>query len=234
MLNLSIDETLFSKIPQLKIGIIHYTKIVVSESPQMIKGRVQLFQENLYFELQETPVTERSGIQEWRKVWKELGADPNRYRHSAESLMRRIAKQNYLTPFHLAVDLNNFFSLQYEIPIGIYDIDKVDGDVEITLGNEETGYEGLNGRFNSLKNILCSKDAQGAFGSPFVDSIRTSVTEETTEALQIFYLRPSLNTDECIELLDSSGKMFIQVAGGEYKTAVLTKEKPKTMLEVKE
>ena len=30
---------------QLKIGIIHYTKIVVSESPQMLKGRIQLFQE---------------------------------------------------------------------------------------------------------------------------------------------------------------------------------------------
>ena len=39
--------------------------------------------------------------------------------------MRRIAKQNYLKPFHLAVDLNNFFSLQYEIPIGIYDAEKI-------------------------------------------------------------------------------------------------------------
>lgn len=232
-MNLSINETLFSKIPQLKIGIIHYTKIVVSESPQMIKGRIQLFQENLYFESQETPVQERPGIQEWRKVWKELGADPNRYRHSAESLMRRIAKQNYLTPFHLAVDLNNFFSIQYEIPIGIYDLNKIVGDVEITLGNEQTGYEGLNGRFNTLKNILCSKDEKGAFGSPFVDSLRTSVTEETTEALHIFYLRPSLETKECKKLLESAGNMFNQIAGGEYETAVLTNENPKMTLEVK-
>lgn len=232
-MNLSINETLFTKIPQLKIGIIHYTKIVVSESPQMLKGRIQLFQENLYFESQENPVPERPGIQEWRKVWKELGADPNRYRHSAESLMRRIAKQNYLTPFHLAVDLNNFLSLQYEIPIGIYDMNKIVGDVEITLGDDETGYEGLNGRFNKLKNILCSKDHNGAFGSPFVDSLRTSVTEETTEALHIFYLRPSLETEECKKLLESAGNMFTQIAGGEYETAVLTNENPKMTLEVK-
>ena len=133
-MKISLNPSLSTLNDQLKIGIIHYTKIVVAESPQMIKGRTQLYQENLYLEMQETPVTERPGIAEWRTIWKAFGADPNRYRHSAESLMRRISKQNYLTPFHSAVDLNNFFSLQYEMPIGIYDVAKLDGDIEIALG----------------------------------------------------------------------------------------------------
>lgn len=222
-MNISINDELFTTNDQLKIGIIHYTKIVVSESPQMIKGRTQLYQENLYLELQENPVTERTGIAEWRKVWKSFGADPNRYRHSAESLMRRIAKQNYLSPVHSAVDLNNFFSLQYEIPIGIYDEEKLEGNVEVLLGDENTGYEGLNGRFNSLKNILYSKDANGAFGSPFVDSVRTAVTEQTRNAIHIFYLRPSLNETECLQLLNTAGKMFTQVNGGDFDTALLSK-----------
>ncbi|MFC7686730.1 B3/4 domain-containing protein [Ureibacillus sp. GCM10028918] len=222
-MNISLDKELLQTNDQLKIGIIHYTKIVVSESPQMIKGRTQLYQENLYLELQENPVTQREGIAEWRTVWKSFGADPNRYRHSAESLMRRIAKQNYLAPFHSAVDLNNFFSLQYEIPIGIYDIEKLAGDVEISLGDEQTGYEGLNGRFNSLTNILYSKDQEGAFGSPFVDSIRTAVTEETSEAIQIFYLRPSLDESECNQLLATAGNMFTQVNGGDSRSFLLNK-----------
>ncbi len=229
-MKITIDPVLFETTSQFKIGIIHYTKIVVSESPQMIKGRTRLFQENLYFELQEKPVTERPGIAEWRKVWKSFGADPNRYRHSAESLMRRISKENYLEPFHLAVDLNNFFSLQFEIPIGIYDLSKIEGDVLLSVGNEETSYEGLNGRDNSLKNILCSKDEKGAFGSPFVDSKRTAVTEETTNALQIFYLRPSLADAECQELLQSAGKMFCQVSGGDYKTFILSSSEPTILL----
>lgn len=220
-LNISLDKALFQTNDQFKIGIIHYTKIVVSESPQMIKGRTQLYQENLYLELQENPVTQREGIAEWRAVWKSFGADPNRYRHSAESLMRRISKQNYLTPFHSAVDLNNFFSLLYEIPIGIYDMEKLVGDIEISLGHEETGYEGLNGRYNSLNKILYSKDQVGAFGSPFVDSQRTAVTEETTEAIQIFYLRPSIDESECQQLLATAGKMFTQVNGGDFKSYLL-------------
>lgn len=221
-MEVSLHPSLSTQHPELKIGIIHYTKIIVAESPQMIKGRMQLYQENLYLEMQETPVTERAGIVEWRKLWKKLGADPNRYRHSAESLMRRVGKQNYLTPFHSAVDLNNFFSLQYEIPIGIYDIAHIKGNVEISLGDDKTGYEGLNGRFNSLHNILYSYDEEGAFGSPFVDSMRTAVTENTTEALHIFYLRPTLSDEEAEKLLASAGNMFNQIHGGDYTTALLT------------
>ncbi|HWI49826.1 MAG TPA: phenylalanine--tRNA ligase beta subunit-related protein [Rummeliibacillus sp.] len=224
MTKITLNSSITNKVPTFKIGIIHYTKIVVAESPQMIKGRTQLYQENLYLELQEQPVTERPGIKEWRSTWKALGADQNRYRHSAESLMRRIAKQNYLTPFHSAVDLNNFFSLQYEIPIGIYDVNLLDGDITIALGDEETGYEGLNGRYNSLKNIAYSRDAKGPFGSPFVDSKRTSVTENTTDAIQLFYLRPSVSQEECTELLNAAGKMFSQIHGGDYTTALLTNE----------
>lgn len=229
-MDISINQSLLTQHPELKFGIIHYTKIVVAESPQMIKGRMQLYQENLYLEVQENPVTQREGIAEWRRLWKKLGADPNRYRHSAESLMRRISKQNYLTPYHSGVDLNNFFSLQYEIPVGLYDVDKLQGNIEIALGNEDTGYEGLNGRFNSLNKILYSYDAEGAFGSPFVDSKRTSVSEETTEALQIFYLRPSLTEENATKLLASAGKMFNQIHGGDYKITLLTNVVPATTL----
>ncbi|MFF2177868.1 B3/4 domain-containing protein [Lysinibacillus sp. NPDC058147] len=229
-MDISINQSLLTQHPELKIGIIHYTKIVVAESPQMIKGRMQLYQENLFLEMQDNPVTQREGIAEWRQLWKKLGADPNRYRHSAESLMRRISKQNYLTPLHSGVDLNNFFSLQYEIPVGLYDVAELQGNIEIALGNEDTGYEGLNGRFNALKNILYSCDTEGAFGSPFVDSKRTSVTEETTEALHIFYLRPSLSEENANKLLESAGKMFNQIHGGEYKMALLTNAAPSTTL----
>ena len=223
-LKIVLNDSLATLNDQLKIGLIHYTKITVGESPQMIKGRTQLYQENLYLELQETPVTERPGIAEWRKLWKAFGADANRYRHSAESLMRRMAKQQYLTPFHSAVDLNNFFSLQYEIPIGIYDVAKLDGVIEVALGDEGTGYDGLNGRYNALTNILYTKDADGAFGSPFVDSARTAVTEQTTEALHIFYLRPSLSTEACKKLLHAAATMFTQINGGDFTVGLLCNE----------
>lgn len=225
-MRITLHETLTNKIPNFKIGLIHYSRIIVEQSPQMIKGRFQLYQENLYLELQNSPVTERSGIKEWRQTLKQLGSDPNRYRHSAEALMRRIAKQQYLIPIHSAVDINNFFSLQYEVPVGIYDISKLNGDVVIGLGDENTGYDGLNSRYNTLQNIPYSTDATGPFGSLYVDSTRTATNENTTDALQIFYLQPSLSEEQAGKLLHSAGNMFTQISGGDFQTAVLTANEP--------
>ncbi|UJF27836.1 B3/4 domain-containing protein [Planococcus sp. 107-1] len=217
----SIDSHIKEILPDFKIGIIHYNNITVSDSPQMLKGRLQLFQEQLYFDLDEKELTDFPGLLEWKLAWKALGADPNRYRHSAEALFRRIKKQNYLKPVHSGVDMNNFLSLQYEIPLGLYDEDKISGDVEITLGTDQDQYEGINNRLNTLANIIVAKDSQGPFGSPYVDSIRTAVTEETKNALHIFYLRPSMDRDTALELLTAASNMFTGINGGDAEFYIL-------------
>ena len=216
-----LDDSITKIEPSFKIGIIHYTKIIVTSSPQMLKGRLQLFQEQLFFEMDDKAVTEFEGIKEWRALWKKFGADPNRYRPSMEAMYRRIAKQNYITPMHSAVDLNNFFSMQYEIPMGIYDLEKIQGEITITIGNDETSYTGLNGRENTLKNIITLQDKVGPFGSPFVDSARTAVNESTSDALQVVFLRPSLKLEESNQLLNSMASMFAQIHGGDFKTDIL-------------
>ena len=72
-----------------------------------------------------------------------------------------------------------------------------------------------------LNGILTLQDEAGAFGSPFVDSKRTVVTEDTTSALQVVFLRPSLTEKEAVKLLESMGQMFTQVHGGEAASVVL-------------
>ena len=230
-LKINIEPTLLEIVPAFKLGLNHYTKITVSESPQMLKGRLQLFQEFLFFDLEDKPITDFSGIKEWREVWKLFGANPSRYRHSTEALMRRIAKENYINPFHTAVDLNTFFSLQYEIPIGIYDADKLKGNITLSIGNKDSGYDGLNGRFNSLENIPLLSDDEGPFGSPYVDSVRTAVTEETTNALHAFFLRPSMELTDATELTKAAGNMFTEISGGDVHSYVLHDKQPSIIVE---
>lgn len=221
-MNVTIDANVSQRIPNIQIGVLTYDNITISDSPQMIKGRTQLYQENLFLEMQDAPVTTRPGIAEWRTLWKALGADANRYRHAAESLLRRVAKENYVAPIHSGVDLNNFFSMNYEIPIGLYDAQNIDGDIIVVVGTEQDSYEALNGRSVTLRNILHTKDAQGSFGSAYVDSARTAVTQQTTQAVQIFYLRPSLSVEENMKLLHAAGNMFTQINGGTYTVSIVT------------
>jgi DNA/RNA-binding domain of Phe-tRNA-synthetase-like protein len=221
-LETNIHRSIGSKIPNFKVGIIFYKHIEVGPSPQMVKGRLQLFQESLFFDMQEKELTDFAGIAEWRQVFKATGTNPSRYRPSVEALYRRIKKQNYLQPVHSAIDLNNFFSLQYEVPIGIYDTEQINGPVFLKIGEDGEEYVGLNGRNNSLKDMIVSADETGPFGSPFVDSERTKVTEVTKQALQIIYLRPSTSMEEANKLTESLMNMFIQIHGGEANYSVIT------------
>lgn len=210
-----IQSNIKEKIPNFKIGIIHYKHISVGASPQMLKGRLRLFQESIFFDLETKSPSAIEGVAEWKKIFKELGTDPSKYRPSAEALFRRIQKQTYLPSINSAVDLNNFFSLQYEVPIGIYDCAFLGDNIEITIGKEEEYYKALNDRSISLKNKIISCDKEGPFGSPYVDSQRAPVTEQTKEALQIVYLRPSLPMEEAEKLTNSLKDMFLQLHGGE-------------------
>lgn len=217
-----LSTDICSIVPDFKVGIIHYKHITVGESPQMLKGRLQLFQESIYFDFSGgRNVTELSGIKEWRELFKKVGKDPNRYRHSAEALYRRVQKQNYLQSVHSAIDINNFFSLQYQMPVGIYDTDKIKGNVVIRIGTENENYVGLNGRENSMDKLILSADDIGPFGSPFVDSARTAVTTDTKSALQIIYLGQTIQEDKAVHLTQSLMNMFVQIHGGEAEYQIL-------------
>ncbi|NLP49550.1 phenylalanine--tRNA ligase beta subunit-related protein [Bacillus sp. RO1] len=204
-----------------KFGIIFYQDITVGSSPQMLKGRIRLFQESLHLDLEDKDMKDIPGVSEWRSVFKETGTDPSRYRPSVEALYRRIKKGQFLEPFNSAVDLNNFFSMKYEIPLGIYDADKIIGDVRISVGDETATYEGLNGREIKLSKMLHTSDEAGPFGSPFVDSRRTAVSEESTSALHVVYFKPSMESGECEEMLAAISEMFLQVHGGTSEYWVL-------------
>lgn len=214
-MEIQVSTELIELIPHFKVGVIEYSNITVGDSPQMLKGRLQLFQESIFFELEEKNVTDLPGIQEWRNVFKKTGKDPNRYRHSAEALFRRVKKQNYFASGQSAVDLYNFFSLQYQVPIGLYDRDLLEEPVEIRIGRAGEEYIGLNGRSNSLERLILTSDATGPFGSPFVDSERSAVTTATNNALQIIYLRPSTDMENAKKLTESLMNMFVQIHGGE-------------------
>lgn len=75
-----------------------------------------------------------------------------------------------------------------------------------------------------MNHILTLSDETTPFGSPFVDSVRTAVTEETTDALQIVFLLPSMTIEESQKILESMGAMFTQIHGGDATSTLLIKD----------
>ncbi|MCO7127631.1 phenylalanine--tRNA ligase beta subunit-related protein [Sporolactobacillus shoreicorticis] len=221
MFDVSISSQLKEAVTDFKIGVIYYPAISVSDLPPLIGDRLPLYYENIQLSLNDHPVCEIPGIKEWRGIFKKTGTDPSRYRPSQEALLRKIKKDGAPHFVNSAVDLLNFFSVQHSIPMGLYDATKLNTPIHIRIGTDDDHYDGLNGRTMHMKDKILSADSIEAFGSPIVDSKRTCVTGQTKQALQIVYLRPSMDSDEAHLLITKMAEMFTQVHGGTHELTLI-------------
>lgn len=124
-------------------------------------------------------------LEEARNLYKSFGMEPSRHRPSSEALLRRVLKGEDLYRISNAVDACNLASLCCLLPIGMYDLDRVHGDVCLRSGREGEEYGGIRKGPVHLAGRLGLFDDDGPFGSPSSDSERTSVTDETTRLLAV-------------------------------------------------
>ncbi len=214
-MQVTIDASVYERIPEFTLGVIQYTGVSISESPKMLQGRINLFVESLRLEHSLSEITKIEGVAGWRETFKQLGIDPSRYRPSSEALLRRVLQGNAFHWINSAVDVNNFLSITYALPFGIYDQSKVSGHITCRLGVEADQYTGLNGREVHMNNKLLLADDLGAFGSPIVDSTRTMVSETATNLIQFIFFHPKLSPHQKETVLGSTARMFTEVNGGE-------------------
>ncbi|MBM4117544.1 hypothetical protein FJ251_07315 [bacterium] len=122
-----------------------------------------------------------------RVLYKATGLDPTRHRPSSEALLRRLLLGKALYRLDPVVDTGNLFSLAHGLPLGLYDRDRIAGDVELRLGRPGEQFPGIRKAPVNVGGRLCLADGEGAFGSPSSDSARSAIAETTTRGLALLY-----------------------------------------------
>lgn len=89
--------------------------------------------------LAEMPEGEMPQIQAWRRAFSRMGLKPTQYRCASESLLRRFRKEGTVPRLHPLVDLCNAVSLAFAIPVAVFDVSAVAGDLEVryAVGDED-------------------------------------------------------------------------------------------------
>lgn len=139
-----------------------------------------------------------------RDLFKTFGTDPTKWRPSSEAMIRRILKDKSLFRIISLVDINNIVSIRYRLPIGLYDLDKVDGKITLGIGKEGMNFIGLTGREYNTDGKPVVLDGNGVIGSPIVDSDRTKITAETSNVLAVVFS----SKDEPFEHSKKTGEEF--------------------------
>ena len=81
--------------------------------------------------LAEGPESELPEIKAWRRTYSRMGLKPTQYRSASESLLRRFKKEGTLPRIHPLIDLCNAVSLAFAIPVAVFDLAEVTGDLEV-------------------------------------------------------------------------------------------------------
>lgn len=70
-------------------------------------------------------------LEVWRVAYRKLGINPKRCRPSAEALLRQLDRKGVLPNINPIVDLYNDVSVRHLVPVGGYDVDALQGDVDL-------------------------------------------------------------------------------------------------------
>ncbi|CAI7724827.1 MULTISPECIES: hypothetical protein [Bacillus] len=182
----------------IHVGQIEYSHIEIGKSPQMLKGRLRLFQESLFFEYEDQTLEEVPAIKEWTNLLEDVPFLP---------LLADIQKEQFIDSTNSVQDLSIFFSLKYFLPILTLDADQLKGP--LSLSKNETGH-------------IEWQDGAELTGL-FSQASKAQISHDTKNILQIILFPPSISREKSEALIQSLTKMFIQIHGGESKYELIEK-----------
>jgi DNA/RNA-binding domain of Phe-tRNA-synthetase-like protein len=148
-----------------------------------------------------------------RTMYKRVGLDPTKTRPSSEALLRRVRKGDTLPRINSMVDVCNWCSLEFQLPYGLYDAQKIDGDVELRLGRAGESYAGIRKDDVHVDGRITLADRLGPFGNPTSDSARTMVTTATTRALLVVFAPREVDERRLFQVLDATSRRMSEFTG---------------------
>lgn len=201
-MELKFENIYHERIPTLKVALIE-ADIVNTPTDESLWNHIQTVAARIRDSYQMPDVNKHPAIAATRSAYKILGKEPNRYRPSAEALMRRAVKGLDLYRTTAMVDLINLASLITGHSIGAFDAKYIEGDtLTLGVGRDEEPYEAI-GR--GQLNIACLpvwRDKIGGIGTPTSDNDRTKLSPDTQHVvITVNLYSDTPGADESIELI---------------------------------
>ena len=219
-MRLKVDSKLKDKCLDICIGSIE-ANVKVSDSSsellQLIDSECKRI-ENTY---ETKDVSSIKNINDSRLAYRSIGKDPTRYRLSSEALFRRVSKGDGLYIINNIVDINNLISLKSAYSVGTYDLDKIVGQINFTVGGEGESYKGIGKGSVNIENLPVFEDEEGKFGSTTSDSTRAMINDDSVHILMNII---SFNGDkELNSNMDIAEKLLLDYAEAEIIDKIIVR-----------
>jgi DNA/RNA-binding domain of Phe-tRNA-synthetase-like protein len=182
--HVAIDDELKKKCPRVALGCVT-AEVRAGETPAALSEELKSREEQILRLPEPRAVLESPAVLATRAAYRALGKDPARYRGSAEALLRRAIANKGLPRINAVVDVINLVSVESRLPVGLYDLAAVSGDIVFRAGRAGETYKGIGKYDLNLEGLPLFADAIGPHGSATSDSERTMVTASTKNIIAL-------------------------------------------------
>jgi DNA/RNA-binding domain of Phe-tRNA-synthetase-like protein len=220
MVSLQIDASLRSRIPGITFGYVTINGVQVCERDEKLWGAIEQLCQRLASEYRLDKLSADEHISAVRGMQRAFGFDPTRYRPSSEALLRRVLKDQEIYQINTAVDVNNWCSLEFLLPMCIYDLRAVKGQMRIRLGEAGEQYQGIGRQVFQMEGKVIVADDGGVMGNTVSDSERTKVTYSTQDIFLMIYAPATRNTQNIQECAALAAQRMTEFNGGQASEAL--------------
>ena len=202
------------EIPGVTLGVITVENVKVAPTTPELFAEMDAVCKRFRLEVTVERVAELESISAVRRMFRAWGVDPARYRPASEALLRRVVQGKGLYRVSNVVDIINLGSIETGWPYGTYDTAQVTPPIAFRMGAAGETYEGIGRHVWHLEGRPVLADAQGPFGSPVSDSIRTMITEATRSVVTTIFAPAGSSTAAIQQALERVGERLARFAGG--------------------
>ncbi len=196
------SDSIWRDFPELAAGALHVEGV---RSDVSVADAVDRFQAIASTALATRPEGELVEIQAWRRTFGRMGLKPTQYRCASEALLRRFRKEGDLPSIHPLIDLCNAVSLAFAIPIAVFDLSRVSGDIEVTRARGDELYQTFSGETEHPEpGEVIFRDAKGrAHARRWTNrqSGHSAIRPQTTSALVVAEALHETATADIAELM---------------------------------
>jgi len=160
-----------------------------------------------------------------------MGLKPTQYRCASESLLRRFRKEGTLPRLHPLVDLCNAVSLAFAIPVAVFDMAKVTGDLQVRYSGGDEDYLAFSGDLEhpAAGEVIFADQARRAHARRWSNrqSAYSAVGNATTDALIVAEALHDSAASDIPELVAAIARELDAAWGIKPEIAVLTPASPR-------
>ena len=222
------SNEMWSEFPELVPGVLFVEGITADVA---VTDRVNRYYATAAERLTQGSESEMPEIQAWRRSFSKMGLKPTQYRCASEALLRRFRQEGSLPRLHPLVDLCNAISIAFAIPVAVFDLSKILGDLEVRHANGSESYLTFSGEVEhpEPREVIFADAAGQAHARRWTNrqSGLSAVREDTRSVLIVAEAMHDSAASDVPRLIDTIAAELIAIWSLEAKRGVLSHSSPR-------